>query len=349
MSLKTVKALAEAGLIADEPGIAQVVSRYALSITDEMTALIEHPDDPIGRQFIPSADELRDGPEEHADPIGDAAHSPCEGVVHRYPDRVLLKLVSICPVYCRFCFRREAVGPGKSETLSADALDRALEYIAADPKIWEVILTGGDPLMLSPRRIRAVTERLASIPHVKILRWHSRIPVVDPTHVTDELVRALKAEDVTTYIVLHSNHVRELTTAARAAIARLIDAGIPMLSQSVLLRGVNDDAETLEALMRALVELRIKPYYLHHADRAKGTAHLRTTIAEGQALMKDLRARASGLCQPIYVLDIPGGHGKVPVGPRYLSDCRRGSYSVTDEGGHLHEYSDVISDAQSPG
>jgi lysine 2,3-aminomutase len=340
MSLKTVEALAEAGLIADEPGIARVVSRYALSITDEMTALIEHPDDPIGRQFIPSTEELREGPEEHADPIGDAAHSPCEGVVHRYPDRVLLKLVSICPVYCRFCFRREQVGPGKSEMLSAAALERALDYIASDPKIWEVILTGGDPLMLSPRRIRAVTERLASIPHVKILRWHSRIPVVEPAHVTDELVRALKAEGATTYIVLHSNHARELTTAAREAIARLIDAGIPMLSQSVLLRGVNDDAETLEALMRALVELRVKPYYLHHADRAPGTAHLRTTIAEGQSLMGDLRARASGLCQPTYVLDIPGGHGKVPVGPHYLTDCQCGSYTVTDERGTAHHYDD---------
>jgi len=340
--MKTVKALAAAGLVA--PGrvsqIERVVARYALSVTDDMAALIESPDDPIARQFIPSADELREGPEERADPIGDAAHSPCEGVVHRYPDRVLLKLAHVCPVYCRFCFRREMVGPEKGEALSAEALERALAYIASDPKIWEVILTGGDPLMLSPRRIRAVTQRLAAIPHVKILRWHSRIPVVEPARVSLALVEALKSESATTYVVLHSNHPHELTASARAACARIIDAGIPMLSQSVLLKGVNDDADTLEALMRALVELRVKPYYLHHADRAPGTAHLRTTIAEGQSLMRDLRARASGLCQPTYVLDIPGGHGKVPVGPRYLSDCQCTSYLVTDERGDQHSYED---------
>jgi lysine 2,3-aminomutase len=341
--MKSVKALVAAGLVApkQETEIGRVVARYALSITDDMAVLIAHPDDPLGRQFVPAAGELRDGPEEAADPIGDAAHSPCAGIVHRYPDRVLLKLVSICPVYCRFCFRREMVGPPKKgktegEALSAEALDRALGYIASDPKIWEVILTGGDPLMLSPRRIRDVTQRLAAIPHVKILRWHSRIPVVEPARMTPELVAALKTDDATTYVVLHSNHPRELTEAARAAVARLIDAGIPMLSQSVLLRGVNDDAETLEALMRALVELRVKPYYLHHADRAKGTAHLRTTIADGQTLMKELRARASGLCQPTYVLDIPGGHGKVPVGPQYLSDDQ-----VTDERGGVHRYEDL--------
>jgi len=194
--------------------------------------------------------------------------------------------------------------------------------------------------VLSPRRIRVVTERLAAISHVKILRWHSRIPVVEPGRITAAFVEALKTEGVTTYVVLHSNHPRELTGAARAAIARIVDAGIPMLSQSVLLKGVNDDTETLEALMRALVELRVKPYYLHHADRAPGTAHLRTSLAQGQALMRDLRGRASGLCQPSYVLDIPGGHGKVPVGPRYLSDHPCTSYSITDERGGVHRYDD---------
>ena len=340
--MKTVKALAAAGLIVPDrvAEIERVAARYALSVTDDMAGLIEDPEDPIGRQFIPSTDELRESPEERADPIGDDVHSPCEGVVHRYPDRLLLKLTHVCPVYCRFCFRREMVGPDKGEALSAEALERALSYIAGDPKIWEVILTGGDPLMLSSRRIRDVTQRLAAISHVKILRWHSRIPVVEPGRVTAALIEALKAEGATTYVVLHSNHPRELTDAARSAVARIVDAGIPMLSQSVLLKGVNDDAETLEALMRALVELRVKPYYLHHADRAPGTAHLRTSLAQGQALMRDLRRRASGLCQPSYVLDIPGGHGKVPVGPGYLSDHPYTSYTVTDERGCAHRYDD---------
>ena len=257
-------------------------------------------------------------PEESVDPIGDDAHSPVEGIVHRYPDRVLLKLVHVCPVYCRFCFRREMVGPGRRKSLSRAALDAALGYIRAHPEIWEVILTGGDPLILSPRRLRDTMRALAAIDHVKIVRVHTRVPAVAPDLVTPALVRALKASGKAAYVVLHANHPRELTARARAACARIVDAGIPMLSQSVLLRGVNDDAATLGALMRTLVECRIKPYYLHHGDLAPGTAHLRTTIAEGQALMRALHGRLSGLCQPAYVLDIPGGHGKAPVGPCYL-------------------------------
>ncbi len=182
-----------------------------------------------------------------------------------------------------------------------------------------MIFSGGDPLIVSARRLAEVTARLAAISHVKVIRLHTRVPVVAPERVTPALTRALRVRDKATFVALHINHPRELTEAARAACARLIDAGIPMLSQSVLLRGVNDDAETLGALMRALVECRIKPYYLHHGDLAPGTAHLRTGIAEGQALMRALRGRYSGLCQPSYVLDIPGGYGKSPIGPSYLS------------------------------
>src|SRR5205814_8452642 len=261
--------------------------------------------DPIARQFGPDPAELQARPEETPDPIGDDAHSPVEGIVHRYPDRVLLKLVHVCPVYCRFCFRREMVGPARRRTLSPAALDAALDYVRVHPEIWEVILTGGDPLILSPRRLRDVMQRLAAIAHVKIVRVHTRVPVADPSRITPELVRALKVGGKASYVVLHANHARELTRRARGACARLIDAGIPMLSQSVLLRGVNDDAATLDALMRALVECRIKPYYLHHGDLAPGTAHLRTSLTEGRDLMRALHGRYSGLCQPHYVLDIP--------------------------------------------
>ncbi len=255
------------------------------------------------------------------------------GIVHRYPDRVLLKLVSVCPVYCRFCFRREMVGPGKSAALSDADLAAALDYVRAHPEIWEVILTGGDPLILSPRRVAEVTAALGDIPHVKILRWHSRVPSVAPERVTAALVEALRSSSKTVYVALHANHPRELTDAARAACRRLIDAGIAMVSQSVLLKGVNDDADTLEALMRGFVEMRVKPYYLHHGDLAPGTAHLRTTIAEGQALMRALRARLSGLALPTYVLDIPGAHGKVPVGPDYLRATGAGRYDIEDRSG----------------
>jgi lysine 2,3-aminomutase len=240
-----------------------------------------------------------------------------EGIVHRYPDRCLLKITHTCATYCRFCFRREMVGPDGIRPLSPAQLDAAMAYVAARPDVWEVIVTGGDPLILSPRRLADIGARLAAIDHVKVVRFHTRVPAVDPARITDRLVAALKVPGKTTWLALHANHADELTEPAAAACARIVDAGVPMVSQTVLLRGVNDDPAALETLMRRFVELRIKPYYLHHADLAPGTAHFRTTLAEGQALARELRARASGLCQPTYILDIPGGHGKAPVGPCY--------------------------------
>ncbi len=300
------------GAQASGDALASVASRYAVAITPAMDALIDpaDPHDPIAAQFRPDARELETAPGELTDPIGDDAHTPVKGVVHRYADRCLLKLVHVCPVYCRFCFRREMVGPQGDGALTGEELDAALAYIQAHGGIWEVILTGGDPFLLSARRVREITARLAAIPRVKILRWHTRVPTVDPLRVTPDLVDALRAEGATTYVVLHANHPRELTEQARAAIARIVDSGVPMLSQTVLLKGVNDDAETLEALMRGLVEARVKPYYLHHLDKAPGTSHFRCTVAEGRELAQALQHRVSGLAQPTYVLDIPGGHGK---------------------------------------
>jgi lysine 2,3-aminomutase len=296
----------------------RVAERYAVAITPAMAEIIDaaDPQDPIARQFVPDPAELDVQPDEAADPLGDDVHSPVEGLVHRYPDRVLLKLVNVCAVYCRFCFRREMIGPGKPNALSEQALADALAYISAHPEIWEVILSGGDPLVLAPRRLAAMMKRLGAIDHVKIVRVHTRVPAVDPARITPALVRALQGSGKTTYVVLHANHARELTPAARAACGRIIDAGVPMLAQSVLLKGVNDDVDTLGALMRAFVECRIKPYYLHHLDRARGTAHFRTSIAYGQELMRALSARFSGLCQPSYVVDMPG-EGKIPVALRW--------------------------------
>lgn len=340
-TLRRLSDLAAAGLTTDSKRAAleQVATRYAVAITPAVAGLIDRTDanDPIARQFVPDPAELETKSEERADPIGDDAHSPVTGIVHRYPDRVLLKLTHVCAVYCRFCFRRETIGP-EAARLTSKQLDAALGYIATRPDIWEVVLTGGDPLVLSPRRLKAVMARLAAIPHVKIVRVHTRVPVADPARITPALVRALKTEGKATYVVLHANHPRELTDAAREACARLADAGIPMLSQSVLLAGVNDDPQTLAALMRALVECRIKPYYLHHGDLAPGTSHLRTTIEQGQELMRALRGRVSGLCQPTYVLDIPGGHGKSPIGPSYLSAGAGGRIQVEDYNGGRHCY-----------
>ena len=246
--------------------------------------------------------------------------------------------MAACPVYCRFCFRRETVGDGQGGLLPEADIAAALAYIAAHPEVWEVILTGGDPLVLSPRRLKDVMTRLAAIDHVKVVRVHTRVPVAEPSRITPALVKALKIKGKATYVVLHANHARELTDAAREACDRFIDAGIPMLSQSVLLKGVNDDPQTLGALLRTLVECRIKPYYLHHGDLAPGTSHLRTSIAQGQTLMRELRGRYSGLCQPEYVLDIPGGHGKSPIGPNYLARDAAGGWHVEDFNGASHCY-----------
>jgi len=333
--------LVEAGLVAPErlDEVRRVAAQFAVALTDEVAALIDPADlaDPIAAQFVPSAAELETALEEQADPIGDERWSPVPGIVHRYPDRVLLKPSLLCPVYCRFCFRREQIG-AKGGVLGPATLDRAYAYIRERPEIWEVIVTGGDPFLLAPRRIAAMVKTLAEIEHVQVIRFHTRVPVIDPRRVGAALIKALAVEKAV-YVVIHANHPRELTEVAKAAIGRLTRAGIPLLSQSVLLRGVNDDAAVLEDLFRKLVAMRVKPYYLHHPDLARGTAHFRGGIATGQAVMRELRRRASGLCQPTYVLDIPGGHGKVPVGPTWLRLAEgRDDWVVEDCRGACHVY-----------
>lgn len=339
--LRSVEDLIAAGLAAPEERetLAKLAETFAIGLSAPLAGLIDasDPNDPIARQFLPDAAELTVLPEELGDPIGDAVRSPLEGLVHRHRDRVLLKLINVCPVYCRFCFRREMIGPGKDATLSVEAVAAAFAYIAEHDEIFEVILTGGDPLLLSLRRLADVVARLAAIDHVKVLRVHTRVPVAEPSLVTNALIDVLRHARQSVYVALHANHPRELTPEARAACARLIDAGIPMLSQSVLLRGVNDNVEVLAELMRGFVAARIKPYYLHHPDLARGTSHFRVSVAEGRSLVKQLRGHLSGLCQPQYVLDIPGGFGKVPLGPDFVSDVAEG-LQAEDFSGAIHDY-----------
>jgi lysine 2,3-aminomutase len=337
-TIRTARALADAGLltadtVADVEAVAQ---RYAISLTPAMRQQITGgPDDPIARQFVPRVEELEGSDDELTDPIGDIRFTPVPGITHRYRDRVLLKPLHVCPVYCRFCFRREMVGPGQGLLSDAD-LRGAYEYVRAHPEIWEVILTGGDPLILSPSRLRAIVTALAGIEHVGVVRIHTRVPVVAPERITDDLVDALSAE-TPVWIVVHCNHRQELGPAAADALRRLSQGGIPLLSQTVLLRGVNDNTEALEELFRALVRLRVKPYYLHQADLAPGTGHFRTTIAAGQDLVRRLRGPVSGLCQPTYVLDLPGGHGKVPIAASQIAQDSDG-YLVTAPDGTVHRY-----------
>lgn len=349
--LTSVDDLFDAGFasVEERDGLNEVAARYAIALTPAVANAIDRAaaDDPLARQFVPTARELVRHPREQEDPIGDKLKSPVPGIVHRYSDRVLLKVASVCPVYCRFCFRREMVGPDNGDALSPAELEAALDYIATTPAIWEVILTGGDPFILSARRIREITQALSNIPHVKVLRWHTRVPVVDPERVTPDLIAALRATSQTVFVGLHTNHPQELTSAARTAIGRLADAGIPLLSQTVLLKGVNDDADVLERLMRDLVVLRVKPYYLHHGDLAPGTAHFRTTLEDGRRLMAELRRRLSGIALPTYVLDLPGAHGKVPI--EYRSEpSGKGASLVLDREQKQHRYEDACAAPGTP-
>lgn len=324
----------------DDAALAPVLARYSTAISPHVAALIDRddPHDPIARQFVPDVRELQNDPAERDDPIGDDAHSPTPGLVHRYADRVLLKIVAACPVYCRFCFRRETVGDGKGGLLPDAHLIAALKYIAAHDEIAEVILTGGDPFALSPRRLRDVLARIAAIAHVRTLRIHTRVPVVAPARVDTALVEALRAAGKPVYVALHCNHPRELDDAAREACARLVDAGIPMLSQTVLLAGVNDNAETLVALMRAFIETRVTPYYLHHPDLARGTRHFRVPITTGRTLAATLHARLPGFARPRYVLDLPGGFGKVSLEGDAATQTTPGRWQIRDRAGRLHDY-----------
>jgi lysine 2,3-aminomutase len=341
-AIKNLAQLEAAGLVNGEQaaGLVDVVENFNIRLTPHVQSLIVVADasDPIYAQYVPNELELLETRGEMSDPIGDAVHEKVKGITHRYPDRVLLKATHTCQVYCRFCFRREKVGQA-DETLNAEEIAAAIVYIRDRPEIWEVILSGGDPLILSDRRLALIMTELSDIPHVQVIRIHTRAPVADPGRISDGLIAALKVRPAV-YVVIHVNHPREISEKVERGFAKLVNAGIPLLSQSVLLKGINNSIKTLSALMKMLVSLRVKPYYLHHLDKAKGTEHFRCSIAEGQALMKGLRGQLSGLCLPTYILDIPSGFGKVPIGPQYLSSTESGAYQVMDINSYAHEYLD---------
>ena len=321
----------------------KIAKKYDIGISPNILDAIKNKgnpySDPVAVQYVPSLKELDQDENELSDPIGDNIHSPVKGVVHRYPDRALLKIADQCAVYCRYCFRREMIGKN-ANGLAIEDLNNALEYIRNAPHIWEVILTGGDPLILSPRRLKYVFKALEEIEHVKIIRIHSRIPIADPDRITDELLGVLSNVTKPLYMIVHINHAQEITKATQRAITNLKQVNCMMLSQSVLLKGVNDNVDDLERLFRKLIELGVKPYYLHHPDKANGTGHFRVSLKKGQELMKQLRGRISGICLPDYMLDIPGGHGKVPVGHGYIEGCENGIYRVEDHKGNRHDYKD---------
>jgi len=315
--LTSLDDLTTEGLIdpAERAALEPITARFPVRIPPTLRRrMVEAPNPGALRaQFVPSSREGVVDPMESADPIGDAAHSPLPGLVHRYPDRVLLKLVTACAVHCRFCFRRDMIGPDAQPALSDAQVETALSYVRARPGIREVILSGGDPLILPAGRIARVTEAVTTIDAVTVIRWHSRVPLVDPGRLSPQVIAALSGTNKTVVVAVHANHADEFGPEAETALARLRGAGVILVGQSVLLRGVNDSPEALEALMRTFLRVGVMPYYLHHGDLARGTGHFRTSLDTGLALVEGLRGRLSGLGQPTYVVDLPGGGGKVPV------------------------------------
>ncbi|MCB9658208.1 MAG: KamA family radical SAM protein [Sandaracinaceae bacterium] len=314
---------------------------FPMSVTPYYLGLASKTDPacPIRRQCVPVASEGHEVPGDLRDPLGEEAHEVAPHLVQRYPDRVLLLATDRCAVYCRFCTRSRMVGDGGGAR-SLDALAEAFAYIESHPEVQEVIVSGGDPLVMSTGRIARLFERLARIEHLTNVRLATRAPVTIPQRITDELVQALRAAHPSIWVMTHFNHPQELTPESTAALARLVDGGFPVMNQAVLLRGVNDSADTLEALFRGLVKRRVRPYYLLQMDPVRGTGHLRTPLSTGVDIMGALQGRLSGIALPKFIVDTPNGRGKVPVGPETVVARGEGSTTLRTFRGELVDYID---------
>ncbi len=345
-TITSIAGLTDAGLLTvdNSAEFEQLAKRYAVAITPAIANNIDvaNPDDPLAQQFVPSLDELTTHGAETPDPISDEPFSPVKGIVHRYPDRALLKVVNICPVYCRFCFRREMVGPSEGAGLSGLEIDAALTYIAETPAISEVIVTGGDPFVLSPRRLADLTAKISSIPSVRKIRWHTRVPMVMPEKINAQLIAALTAPGRDVRIAVHANHANEFTNKSKDACLTLHAAGFEILSQSVLLKGINDCSNTIAELMMSYSEVGARPYYLHHGDLAPGTSHFRTTIAAGMTLMRELAETLPEALRPKYILDVPGGSGKIELNDQTCQQQSDGSYLIGIRSEQRVRYVDAI-------
>ena len=345
--LRSVADLVKNGLLSDlvSDDFLALESMYDIGISEHirelLSGIINPSNDPIGRQYIPSLDEMIIREDELSDPIGDDLYSPVNGIVHRYPDRVLFKVTNICEVYCRYCFRKEMIGSGSNHLSNHDFI-AAIDYIRTHNEIWEVILTGGDPFIISPQKLQKILDELSNINHVQNIRVHTRIPIANPSKIDDTMLSVLKSQARGLHVVLHVNHVKEITKKVESVILQLRAANCSVYSQSVLLKGVNDDAKTLESLFKKLVSIHVKPYYLHHLDRAKGSSHFRVPLERGMEIMKELQGKVSGLCLPKYMLDIVGGHGKIPANESYIKQISSDLYNVEDYQGCEHLYIDGI-------
>jgi lysine 2,3-aminomutase len=317
---------------------ATVAERYPFRITRHYFDLIESRNDPVWLQCVPDMQELLDS-DQAADPLNETGLSPVPGLIHRYPDRVVLLVSNVCAVYCRFCMRKRRVGCCFSGLLPPDSLSEAIRYISDNPSIRDVILSGGDPLLLEDEQLEDILSSLRAIPHVEIIRIGTRVPVTLPERVTPELAYMLRRYHPV-YINTHFNHPKEINSASRAASAILSDAGIPLGNQTVLLKGVNDDPAVMSELMCGLLSMRIKPYYLHQMDLVKGTSHFRTSVRAGLKIMESLRGHVSGLAVPYYVIDLPEGKGKVPLLPGHEISAD-GVLKLKTYTGEIVEYRDI--------
>ena len=324
----------------ERAGVLLAGTKLAMSITPHFFNLIDRddPDCPIRRQVIPRIEEGWTAPEEMADPCGEDSHMPVPGLVHRYPDRVLFLVTDRCASYCRYCTRSRVVS-GVGEQHLETQWEPAFNYLEEHTEVRDVLLSGGDPLLFSDARLDKILTRLRSIPHIQFVRIGSRIPIFLPQRITTELCTMLKKHHPL-FISIHSNHPRELTSEVRDALGRLADAGIPLGNQSVMLRGVNDSVEVQKALVHKLLMCRVKPYYLYQCDLINGSAHLRTPVAEGVAVIEGLRGHTTGYAIPQFVIDGPGGGGKIPINPNYVVDASGGHVTLRNFEGEIFEYPD---------
>ena len=342
-ALTRVDELVAYGVLDEEQAteLRAIEARYAVRVPRAIAARIKQGGQTsmLRKQYMPSVNEGEQNKDEQEDPTFDEAHSPLAGVVHRYPDRVLLKPLAVCPVYCRFCFRRARIGPQQA-AMNADDFQRAYAYIRDHKEIFEVILTGGDPLMLAWRRLQEIITALSSIDHLGAIRIHSRVPMVEPERMNNAMMKAFMASGKTLYLVTHCNHPDEVTAEVRAASQRVRRTGVVVLGQSVLLKGINDNPATLVALWRGMVSAGIKPYALHHLDRAPGTAHFRVGLERGLDIIEQARAGLSGLCVPPFMVELPGGRGKVAVRVSQHRRGKNGCWSLRDAQGVWRTYVD---------
>ncbi len=324
----------------ERAGVLLAGTKLAMAITPHFFNLIErdNPNCPIRRQVIPRIEEGWNAPEEMADPCGEDSHMPVPGLVHRYPDRVLFLVTDRCASYCRYCTRSRVVS-GVGEQHLETQWEPAFRYLEQHTEIRDVLLSGGDPLLFSDDRLDKILTRLRAIPHIQFLRIGSRIPIFLPQRITPSLCAMLKKHHPL-FISIHTNHPRELTTEVREGLGRLADAGIPLGNQSVLLRGVNDSVEVQKALVHKLLMCRVRPYYLYQCDLITGSAHLRTAVAEGVAIIEGLRGHTTGYAVPQFVIDGPGGGGKIPINPNYLIDSAEGNVTLRNYEGEIFEYPD---------